>query len=154
MSAFRRIVAATDFSEAGDAAVGRALALGAAAGGRVVVCHVLELPEPPNPLYAHYGTRHSLSAEELEQMRAQARRALEERVPAARAGGDAPTLEVRAGRPVQEILAALEEHDADLVVVGGSGRSALSRTFLGSVTDRLVHHAPCSFLVVRPPGGH
>jgi nucleotide-binding universal stress UspA family protein len=55
------------------------------------------------------------------------------------------------GPVVEMIVGYLEEHPARMIVVGARGRSALSRYFLGSVSEGLVHHAPCSILVVRPP---
>jgi nucleotide-binding universal stress UspA family protein len=55
------------------------------------------------------------------------------------------------GPVVEMIVSYLDEHPARMVVVGARGRSALSRYFLGSVSEGLVHHAPCSILVVRPP---
>ncbi len=55
------------------------------------------------------------------------------------------------GPVVETILRYLEENPAQLVVVGARGRSAISRYFLGSVSEGLVHHARCSILVVRPP---
>jgi nucleotide-binding universal stress UspA family protein len=55
------------------------------------------------------------------------------------------------GPVVESIVGYLEENPARLVVVGARGRTALSRYLLGSVSEGLVHHAPCSILVVRPP---
>jgi nucleotide-binding universal stress UspA family protein len=54
-----------------------------------------------------------------------------------------------AGNPAAEIITAAEERDADLIVVGHRGRSAISRFIEGSVSDRVVRHAPCDVLVVR-----
>jgi nucleotide-binding universal stress UspA family protein len=53
------------------------------------------------------------------------------------------------GNPAAEIIAAAEERDADLIVVGHRGRSAISRFIEGSVSDRVVRHATCDVLVVR-----
>jgi nucleotide-binding universal stress UspA family protein len=54
------------------------------------------------------------------------------------------------GQPATEILGAAEKDAADLVVVGARGLGPLGRLVLGSVSDRVVHHAPCPVLVVRP----
>lgn len=51
--------------------------------------------------------------------------------------------------PARRIAEFAEAKKADLVVVGSHGQGALSRFFLGSVADGLVHAAPCSVLVVR-----
>jgi nucleotide-binding universal stress UspA family protein len=53
------------------------------------------------------------------------------------------------GNPAAEIISAAEERDADLIVVGHRGRSAISRFIEGSVSDRVVRHAACDVLVVR-----
>ncbi len=42
-----------------------------------------------------------------------------------------------------------EEEEADLVVLGTHDRSRWSRLWFGSVSDHVVHHAPCPVLVVR-----
>ena len=55
------------------------------------------------------------------------------------------------GVVVDELLAQLEEHPADLLVIGSRGLSAGKRLLLGSVSDAMVNHAPCPVLVVRPP---
>jgi len=48
-----------------------------------------------------------------------------------------------------QILEAAREFDVDLIVVGHKGRSAIKRFLLGSVANRVVHHADRSVLVVR-----
>lgn len=55
---------------------------------------------------------------------------------------------VRKGPPEREIVEAAREEDADLVIVGSHGRGFLDR-LLGSVSEAVAHHAPCSVLVVR-----
>jgi len=62
------------------------------------------------------------------------------------------------GVVVDEILAFLDTHPVDLVVVGSRGMSAAKRLLIGSISSALVAHAPCPVLVVRgrtatkPPG--
>jgi nucleotide-binding universal stress UspA family protein len=53
------------------------------------------------------------------------------------------------GDPRTAILDAAEKWPADLIVVGSHGRSGLDRFLLGSVSERVVRHAPCSVEVVR-----
>ena len=58
------------------------------------------------------------------------------------------TTEILRGSPDQQIIEKAKEWNADLIVVGSHGRGFWGR-MLGSVSDGVVHHAPCSVLVVR-----
>jgi len=53
------------------------------------------------------------------------------------------------GVVVDEILAFLDTHPMDLIVVGSRGLSATKRLLIGSISSALVTHAPCPVLVVR-----
>lgn len=59
------------------------------------------------------------------------------------------TTEVLIGSPESRIVITAEEFGADLIVVGSHGYNTWERLLLGSVSDSVVHHAPCSVLVVR-----
>jgi nucleotide-binding universal stress UspA family protein len=61
------------------------------------------------------------------------------------------TTQISIGAPEQVLIETAKEWNADLVVVGSHGRGFWGRMLLGSTTDALVHHAPCSVLVVRKP---
>ena len=52
------------------------------------------------------------------------------------------------GAPDQQVVEKAKEWNADLIVVGSHGRGFWGR-LLGSVSNGVVHHAPCSVLVVR-----
>jgi nucleotide-binding universal stress UspA family protein len=65
------------------------------------------------------------------------------------AGVEAKLL-LREGDPADEIVNAAKEGGYDLIVVGHRGLSPVRAFLLGSVSDRVVVHAPCSVLVVRP----
>ncbi|MEZ5425570.1 MAG: universal stress protein [Pyrinomonadaceae bacterium] len=60
--------------------------------------------------------------------------------------------EVLMGSPESRIVETAEEMKADLIVVGSHGYNRWERLLLGSVSDSVVHHAPCSVLVVRGSG--
>lgn len=60
------------------------------------------------------------------------------------------TREVREGIAEEKILDAALEHAVDLVVIGASGHSGITRFFLGSGAERVAYHAPCPVLLARP----
>ena len=66
------------------------------------------------------------------------------------AAGIEPRLLLREGDPANEIVEAAKAGGYDLIVVGHRGLSPIKAFLLGSVSDRVVAHAPCSVLVVRP----
>ena len=55
-----------------------------------------------------------------------------------------------AGSPGRTICDIARVGNVDLIVIGSHGRSGLREFFLGSVSNYVVHHAPCSVLVVHP----
>lgn len=64
-----------------------------------------------------------------------------------RLGRSGLELEYRDARPVAAVLDAAREAEADLIVLGSRGLRGLRA--LGSVSERVAHHAGCSLLVVR-----
>ena len=56
---------------------------------------------------------------------------------------------VVAGHPVRGIIDLSRNLEADLLVVGARGHSALYERMIGSRADRIVHLAPCPVLVVK-----
>lgn len=57
--------------------------------------------------------------------------------------------EVATGRPADELIRKAREWEAELIVVGTQGRSALGRFILGSVSQEVVKDAHCSVRVGR-----
>ena len=55
----------------------------------------------------------------------------------------------RQGEAADAILDVAEEENADLIVVGNKGMTGAKRFLLGSVPNKVSHHAPCSVLIVR-----
>ena len=55
----------------------------------------------------------------------------------------------REGDPADAILDVAEETNADLIVVGNKGMTGARRFLLGSVPNKVSHHAPCNVMIVR-----
>jgi len=61
---------------------------------------------------------------------------------------------VRVGHPIEEILQACVDFEADLLILGTHGRKGLQHLLIGSVTEQLVRQAHCPVLVARPKNYH
>jgi universal stress protein A len=57
---------------------------------------------------------------------------------------------VRTGNPHHEILQEAEEKDVDIIVVATHGHSGVEHMLFGSTADRIVRHAKCPVLTIRP----
>jgi len=55
----------------------------------------------------------------------------------------------REGDPADAILDVAEETNSDLIVVGNKGMTGAKRFLLGSVPNKVSHHAPCSVMIIR-----
>jgi nucleotide-binding universal stress UspA family protein/GNAT superfamily N-acetyltransferase len=123
----RTIVVGVDGSETGEKALAVALGLGGVLG---TALHVVS---------AYSVFRASSGAEAI----------LEAATQAASAQGLEAVTHARRDDPAEALITVAEEQDADLVVVGDKGMSGTSRFLLGSVPNKVSHHAPCSVLIVR-----
>ncbi len=142
----KRVLCATDFSEASDEALRQAHEIALGAGAALAVCHVVPDVQRIHPLFPQRHLAEALGAPALEQ---RARAALIER--AEKVTGRGPNeieiiLAIGSGYP--EILQHVEEWRADLLVAGGRGHSGLGR-LLGSVASHLVRYASCPVLIAR-----
>jgi nucleotide-binding universal stress UspA family protein len=68
---------------------------------------------------------------------------------AASARGLEVETELRWGFPADEICRLAEERGAELIAIGSHGWGPTRRLLFGSVSDNVLHHAPCPVLVVR-----
>jgi len=53
------------------------------------------------------------------------------------------------GTPSDQIINAAEEYDCDLIIMPNKNESAIKSFFLGSNTDKVVHHASIPVLVIK-----
>ncbi|NNJ25480.1 universal stress protein [Alienimonas chondri] len=142
-----RVLLATDHSAESQRAAELLARLPFPAPPTVTLLHALAVPSLHSGLGATAvsdGVLARLDAEAEEALTAEAARLAKR--------GLRTTPVFRRGRPAPTILAEAESMEADLVVAGAVGQSALERLLLGSVSDRVASQAPCSSLVVRPTG--
>ncbi len=139
------MLAPTDLSEIGNAAIPHAYALLRATGGVVELCHVHE-HGLPYPAYA-FDETHRLTPAAREAL-VNALRAL---IPAeADALGITTHISViDGGKAAETIVQAAERLKVDAISLASHGRSGLARAVLGSVAEAVVHHSARPVLVVR-----
>jgi nucleotide-binding universal stress UspA family protein len=144
---FRVIVVGTDGSETAREAVRQAIDLARELGAALQVVSAyapvpvgrLREEERQAPADAQWaiGPREDVEA---------ILRAVVEEVGAA---GVRVDVHARQGDPADAILDVAEETGADLIVVGNKGMTGAKRFLLGSVPNKVSHHAPCSVLIIR-----
>ncbi|KYF75829.1 universal stress protein [Sorangium sp. So ce388] len=137
------ILVPVDFEEASLKAVGLAKDLGAKLGREVVLLHVYQLP-----VYTYPGLEPALMPGFHAEVSAAASRAVQQL--SAQTGGLRALL--RDGDPATEILAAAEEQQAAMIVMGTHGRRGLTHLFLGSVAEQVIRKSSVPVLTVRVAG--
>jgi nucleotide-binding universal stress UspA family protein len=145
----RHAILAVDGSESADHAIQAFIRLPLPAGLEVTVMTVVSpIPMLPPPTAAGLDWEAVLETTERER-RAEAQRLVDTARERLKVAGRESRVEIRSGTAAEELVAAARETGADLIAVGAENRSALGRLFLGSVSGRVLSHAPCSVLVAR-----
>lgn len=135
------LLLATDGSSDAEAALAHAIELAASADATLHVVSVVETRTA-------YDNAIIDPEEVRENLRADAREALERaRTAAADAGVECPTT-LEEGAPPERILATIGSTGADAVVVGATGRSGFKRLVLGGTAERLLESAPVPVIVI------
>lgn len=159
----KNILVPTDFSPEAHHAYTLALQLAQHTGGSVTLLYVLEAPEGPTANFSTYGG--PVNGSELPNstggvdrlftlklMEATKHRMHVLKDEAATLAADVPVQDtVEIGGISEGILAAIQKHHIDLVVMGVENRGGLDDYFLGSQTERLIRLASCPVLAVKPP---
>lgn len=138
---FKKVVWATDGSQAADQALPVATMLATEGGKEMLVVHCEELT-----IGGKAGGSYSVYADEPD---LQAK--IDDQVAELSRDGVSASLEkvrARVGGAAHVIADAAKEGQADVIVVGTRGHTALGGLLLGSVTQRLLHIAHCPVLAV------
>lgn len=156
---YRKILVALDQSPARTHLLDKAIAMAKAMKADLMLVHALSAYEDGSPglpvraYHTYYPIADSIAwdtyqkrwetyeqsgLEELRQFAAEAM-----------AQGVKTEFTQTAGDPGHVICDVANSWGADLIIVGNRGRSGLSELLLGSVSNHVMHHAPCSVLVVH-----
>ena len=144
---FTRIVVGTDGSETAAEAVRQAVDLAKLAGAQLSIVSAYapisrrqvegEKEGAPADVQYEIGPREDVNL------------VLDGAAAAARKDGVEVQTHPVQGEPAEAILNVAEETNADLIVVGNKGMTGAKRFLLGSVPNKVSHHAPCSVLIIR-----
>ena len=147
-----KVLIPTDGSETARKAMDFAARLLAGSSCEVVLLAVVE-----EPAYATFWSDGLVAPEVIlppteelkEELRGKAEETLSAEAESLRAAGLRTTVRLRFGNPATEILQEAEDGGYEMIVMGSHGRGVLGGFLLGSVSNRVVHHAKCPVLVVR-----
>ncbi|MFL5860540.1 MAG: universal stress protein [Solirubrobacteraceae bacterium] len=143
---FESILVGTDGSNAAGVAVARAVAMASALSARLQIVSAYE-PVPERRLRVErVHVPSDVQVNVRDEVLALLERARED---AAAAGVRRIETFARVGDAADAILDVAEEQGSDLIVVGNKGMTGATRFLLGSVPNKVSHHAPCSVLIVR-----
>lgn len=118
---------------------------------------LISVVEPFHPEYAGWHTSYvPLALEAQKEIVESAKRLVDEGTKKLKTkfGQKNVSGEVFEGYIKDKILETARDWPADLIVVGSHGRRGFTRFLLGSVSEAIVSHAPCSVEIVKLPGGH
>jgi nucleotide-binding universal stress UspA family protein len=150
MIVLKKILVATDFGAASDAALNYGRELARTFGATLHVLHVVE------NVISRYGADFAIA--DFSDAQAQVEKVARQQLNGLLSDEDremlhaTPVLRVSSAADVAIVTYANEER-VDLIVTGTHGRSrgAVAHFLLGSVAERVVREAPCPVLTVRSP---
>jgi nucleotide-binding universal stress UspA family protein len=147
-----KVLFATDGSRQSHAALEMLKRLKLSEGDEILIVTVVDMSVPlPNDIYSGAVIPNSAELEKFatqngEEILTEAAEALHKEFDVVNV---AIKTELLYGSPENRIVEAVRKNKSNLVVVGSHGYGTWERLILGSVSDSVLHHVPCSVLVVR-----
>jgi nucleotide-binding universal stress UspA family protein len=137
---WEHILVATDGSEYGTAASARAINFARFYGGDLTAVSVVDVTDE---LFI-------LAPDMVEKMVEQAKSLLEEFRNKAESSGIKTEVIVREGSAFRKILEIAHEKKASVIFMGSHGRRGIAKLLMGSVTEKVIGHATCPVIVIKP----
>ena len=153
-----KILVAIDYSETSESVFNSALSLAKTTGAELMIMHILGEDEPGFPTipsYTYYPVLddydYDLYRKRYEDYKQEGIKFLQQKNKAAKAAGIKSEFIQLTGNPGREICKLANTWSADIILVGSRGLKGIKEMFLGSVSNYVTHHAPCSVLIIRTP---
>lgn len=153
-----KILIAVDRSQNNKFVFDTAVSLAKTTGADLMLLHILSKKEPEHPIaptYTYYPIVKEMNYETYQKEYAEYEQHgiefLKNLTEEATAAGVSTEFTQLAGNPGRLICELANNWSADLILVGSRGLKGLKEMFLGSVSNYVTHHAPCSVLIVRQP---
>ncbi|BAZ44955.1 UspA domain-containing protein [Chondrocystis sp. NIES-4102] len=153
-----KILVAVDNSQRNQAVFEAAVSLAQTTGASLMLVHILAEDEPGYPTlptYIYYPTvndrNYELYQQKLEEYKQLGIEFLQDLSQKATTLGVETEYTQLSGNPGRIICDLAKNWSADLIIVGSRGLKGLKEMFLGSVSNYVTHHAPCSVLILRSP---
>jgi nucleotide-binding universal stress UspA family protein len=153
-----KILVAVDRSKNGKSIFNSALSLAQTTGAELMLLQVVSIGEsgyPILPTYTYYPVVDDREYDTYQKQLAEYKQwgldFLQNLTQEATAKGVTTEYTQLTGNPGRMICELAGNWSADLIVVGSRGLKGLKEMFLGSVSNYVTHHAPCSVLIVRQP---
>jgi len=164
---FSKILVAIDHSASSKQVFEKALSIAKADGANLILLHVLSMDEGGSPSMSRYLLQHKnrcihldphimrlanetderewskFKQKGIELLRSCSKKAI--------AAGVQTEFTQITGQPSSTICEFARSCQADVIAIGRRGHSGLQEMFLGSVSNYVIHHAPCSILLVQTP---
>jgi nucleotide-binding universal stress UspA family protein len=136
---YKNIVLAYDGSKYSNKALQESISIAKSSGGSLLILSIVDITDE------FESEAPGLTDKMTEKLLKLAQKALDK----ALAAKVKARLEVHVGDAYEMIVDIAKKKKADIIVMGSHGRTGLTRLLMGSVTSRVIGHAPCSVLVVK-----
>lgn len=134
-----KLLLPTDGSEFSEGAIREAISLAKSCSSKLIAVSVIET----NPEYE------TLAPQLVEKAEKEARQHLESvKARAEKEGVQCETIARHGDEPYKYIIDEAEKNKVSMIIMGRRGRTGLKRLMMGSVTARVIGHAPCNVVVV------
>ena len=143
---FSRILVAVDGSPFAERALAQAVDLSRKYGARLLIVHVVL-----RRFYAVTPSEAGVLATTVfvKEMESEGKKIIAKSEEIVKAAGVAYESKLVQGVPADEIVRLAQAEKVDLIIIGSRGLTEVRAFLLGSVSDKVTHHAKCPILIVK-----
>ncbi|MBN1432091.1 MAG: universal stress protein [Methanomicrobiaceae archaeon] len=139
---YKKILLATDGSENARRAAREAAGLAKELSSDIIIAYIFVSPPSQSKMAKAHFDVHSI-------LEIEAKDSISETIRFLESENLTYTLKVAIGEPAVEIIGIAEKENADLLIIGSRGLGALRGAVIGSVSQKVAHHAKCPVMIVK-----